>query len=138
MFGSRYMQLTLLATLGMLSQHSALSASLSDLQGAWAPKADACGEMFRKKGRKVEFVRKGLSAPMSFIIDGQSARGPRASCQIRSVRARGDVFDLRLGCDTAVISDNYTVSVRFLDQDSVHRFDPSFPEIENRFERCKF
>jgi hypothetical protein len=138
MFGSRHMQLTLLATLGMMSHHSALSASLSDLQGAWAPKADACGEMFRKKGRMVEFVRKGLSAPTSFIIDGQRARGPRASCQIRSVRARSDVLDLRLSCDTAVISDSYTISVRFLDQDTIHRFDLSFPDIESRFERCKF
>jgi hypothetical protein len=138
MFASRHIQLTLLATLGILSSRPAISASLSDLQGAWAPKADACGEMFRKQGRMVEFVRKGLSAPTSFIIDGQRARGPRASCQIRSVRARGDVLDLRLGCDTAVISDGYTVSVRFLDQDTIHRFDPSFPEIESRFERCKF
>src|SRR4051794_16249245 len=136
MFGSRYTQLTLIATLGMMSHHSALSASLSDLQGAWAPKADACGEMFRKKGRMVEFVRKGLSAPTSFIIDGQRARGPRASCQIRSVRARGDI--VRLGCRTAVIVDSYTLSVRFFDKDSLARFDPSFPEIEARFERCKF
>jgi hypothetical protein len=138
MFTSRYIQLTLLAALGILNSRPAISATLSDLQGAWAPKADSCSEMFRKKGRTVEFVRKGLTAPTSFIIDGQRARGPRASCQIRSVRARGDVLDLRLGCDTAVISDSYTISVRFLDRDTIHRFDPSFPEIESRFERCKF
>src|SRR3954454_7944078 len=105
---------------------------------AWAPNATDCSRFFHKKGRTVEFVRKGLGEPTSFIIDGQRARGPRASCQIKSVRARGDVLDLRLGCDTAVISDSHTVSVRFLDQDTIHRFDPSFPEIESRFERCKF
>ena len=135
---SRCLQLTLIATLGIMSHRPAASASLSDLQGAWAPKADACGEMFRKKGQTVEFVRKGLAAPTSFIIDQQRARGPRGNCRILSVRAHGDVLNLRLGCEMMVIADTYTVSVRFLDKDVIYRFDPSFPEIESRFERCKF
>jgi hypothetical protein len=135
---SRSMQLAVMAMLGILSHRPAVSATLNDLQGAWAPNASDCGKIFRKKGRTVEFVRKGLGEPTSFIIAGQSARGPRASCQIRSVRARGDVLDVRLGCETAVIADSYTLSVRFFDKDSLARFDPSFPESEARFERCKF
>src|SRR5215210_9362417 len=85
----RSMQLAVMAMLGILSHRPAVSATLNDLQGAWAPNASDCGKIFRKKGRTVEFVRKGLGEPTSFIIAGQSARGPRATCQIRSVRARG-------------------------------------------------
>src|SRR3954452_2027479 len=135
---SRSMQLALMAMFGILSHRPAVSATLNDLQGAWAPNATDCSRFFHKKGRTVEFVRKGLGEPTSFIIDGQRARGPRASCQIKSVRARGDVLDVRLGCQTAVIADSYTLSVRFFDKDSLARFDPSYPDVESRFERCKF
>jgi hypothetical protein len=61
---------------------------------------------------------------------------PVGSLQQRG--ARGDILDVRLGCQTAVIAGSDTLSVRFFDKDSLARFDSSFPEIEAGFDRCKF
>src|SRR3954471_20145388 len=81
----------------------------------------------------VELIALEVGAAISSLTD----LGPPQTRFTRSCVC-GDVLDVRLGCQTAVIADSYTLSVRFFDKDSLARFDPSFPEIEARFERCKF
>ena len=71
-----------------------------------------------------------------FIVTGKHVRGMNASCDVISSKQKADVLTVLLGCETEIIFETMSVSVRFKPDGDLVRFDPDFPEVETSYHRC--
>lgn len=111
-------------------------ASPERLQGAWATSAASCDQVFAKRNGRLIFNRQFGEAWSGFIVSGKHVRGARATCDLISSKHKGDILTFLLGCESEIMFDTMTVSVRFNGDDSLVRFDPEFPEVETPYNRC--
>ncbi|CAN7147201.1 hypothetical protein LJR009_000023 [Bosea sp. LjRoot9] len=111
-------------------------ASPERLQGAWATSAASCDQVFTKRNGRLVFNRQFGDSWSGFIVSGKHVRGARATCDLISSKHKGDILTFLLGCESEIMFDTMTISVRFNGDDSLVRFDPEFPEVETPYDRC--
>lgn len=112
------------------------AASPERLQGAWATSAATCDQVFAKRNGRLVFSKRSAEGWSGFIATGKHVRGAHTSCDLISSKQKGDVLSFLLGCETEIIFETVSVSVRFKPDGDLVRFDPDFPEVETTYHRC--
>jgi hypothetical protein len=126
--------MVLLAAAAMAIGHSA--EAVERLQGAWATSAASCDQVFSKGNGRLVFNKRSAEGWSGFIATGKHVRGAHASCDVISSKQKGDVLTVLLGCETDILFETMSVSVRFKPDGDLIRFDPDFPEVETSYHRC--
>lgn len=126
--------MALLAAAAMAIGHSA--EAVERLQGAWATSAASCDQVFSKRNGRLVFNKRSVEGWSGFIATGKHVRGAHASCDVISSKQKGDVLTVLLGCETDILFETMSVSVRFKPDGDLIRFDPDFPEVETSYHRC--
>jgi hypothetical protein len=106
-------------------------------QGVWAAAGAACDKIFSKKNGEISFVRfYGAKAP-GLIVKGDHVQGPQATCRVISVKETDAVLTAVLDCREEIMFDKIVVHFRAIGSDELVRFDPSAPEIQTSYHRCR-
>ncbi|HEV7325160.1 MAG TPA: hypothetical protein VGN91_08835 [Bosea sp. (in: a-proteobacteria)] len=126
--------MALLATAAMVIGSSA--EAIERLQGAWATSAASCDQVFSKRNGRLVLSKRSAEGWSGFIVSGKHVRGMNASCDVISSKQKGDVLTVLLGCETEIIFETMSVSLRFKPDGDLVRFDPEFPEVETSYHRC--
>lgn len=129
--------LTAIAASSFVLVASAASASPDRLQGAWVSDAAQCDQVFVKRQGRLAFRKQKGDVWSGFIVNGKHIRGVRSTCDLVSSKPKGDALTFLLNCADAIAFDTMSVSVRFKDDNTLVRFDPEFPEVETRYNRCE-
>ncbi|MGX1786587.1 hypothetical protein ACWIGM_07615 [Bosea sp. NPDC055332] len=124
----------LLATAAMAVAQS--GAAVERLQGAWVTSAASCDQVFTKRNGRLVFSKRSAEGWSGFIASGKHVRGAHASCDVISSKQKGDVLTALLGCETEILFETMSVSIRFKPDGDLVRFDPEFPEVETSYRRC--
>lgn len=124
----------LLAAAAMVIGDSSLA--VERLQGAWATSAASCDQVFSKRNGRLVFSKRSAEGWSGFIATGKHVRGAHASCDVISSKQKADVLTVLLGCETEILFETMSVSVRFKPDGDLVRFDPDFPEVETSYHRC--
>nr|WP_126109769.1 MULTISPECIES: hypothetical protein [unclassified Bosea (in: a-proteobacteria)]AZO76453.1 hypothetical protein BLM15_01680 [Bosea sp. Tri-49]RXT26380.1 hypothetical protein B5U98_07595 [Bosea sp. Tri-39]RXT31620.1 hypothetical protein B5U99_23140 [Bosea sp. Tri-54] len=128
--------LAAIAASPLLLAASAAFASPDRLQGAWVSDAAQCDQVFVARQGRLTFKKQKGDVWSGFIVSGKHVRGVRSTCDLISSKQKGDVLSFLLSCKDAITFDTMSVSVRFKDDNTLVRFDPDFPEVETRYNRC--
>ncbi|HEV7334385.1 MAG TPA: hypothetical protein VGO06_00335 [Bosea sp. (in: a-proteobacteria)] len=134
--GQGLLAVLLLAGAATASEEASAQASPERLQGAWATNAATCDQVFTKRTGRLVFNKNSAEGWSGFIATGKHIRSPNASCDVISSKQKGDVLTFLLGCESEIIFENVSVSVRFKPDGGLVRFDPEFPEVETPYHRC--
>lgn len=132
--GMRRLAAALLATAAIIVSHAA--DAIERLQGAWATGAASCDQVFAKRNGRLVLNKRSAEGWSGFIVTGKHVRGMNASCDVISSKQKADVLTVLLGCETEIIFETMSVSVRFKPDGDLVRFDPDFPEVETSYHRC--
>jgi hypothetical protein len=122
--GTKRLAAALFATAAMAIGDSTLA--VERLQGAWATSAASCNQVSNTRSAE------GWS---DFIATGKHVRGAHASCDVISSKQKGDVLTVLLGCETEILFETMSVSIRFKPDGDLVRFNPGFPEVETSCHR---
>jgi hypothetical protein len=87
----------------------AAQTSLSSYQGAWLAQGPSCREVYSSAGKGLSFKKPIDPFAAAFVISGTRLRTPTASCQIRSVRPKGERQSLTLHCANSVSANDVAV-----------------------------
>lgn len=131
--GMKLLAAALLAAAATIAGHS--SQAVERLQGAWATSAARCDQVFAKRNGRLVF-KNSADGWSGFIATGKQVRGTQASCEAVSSKQKGDVLTVLLSCQTKIIFETMSVSVRLMPDGGLVRFDPDFPEVETSYNRC--
>lgn len=123
--------------LGLCLVPQANSETLDTLQGAWTMDGTDCGETFHKVNGKIEYKDRTASVTTGIIVTGDRILGPNATCTTGRIHKAKDSISALLNCKDSMMFDTIPVSFRIIDSDSFERFDPTFPESNVTYHRCK-
>jgi len=115
----------------------AASAELSFLEGAWVLEGSRCEATFFRQGTSIHFTRPGAAKRDGVLIKGNRVEDARIRCTITKSKAEADRQDLLLSCFSGLLVSKFAFSLRRVDEDTVTRTIPGFPEDEIRLWRCR-
>lgn len=130
---------------GLLLGSALLSASaaaapadiIKSLQGAWVLESTECTQVFEKVQGKVRFKDRTFASESGFIISGDKARGPAGGvCTISGIEEENDQFSARLSCTDTLVSRNFAMVFRIIDDTHFDRLDPERPELTREHKKC--
>jgi hypothetical protein len=121
----------------MLFAGSAYAGGLERFQGAWGSQGIPCDTIFQNKDGRVAFNLIYGARVDGFIVNGKNIDGAHAACKVMSDSEQGDQYKFVVGCREDIIFDKLVVAVKFLNDDTLVRYDTDFPEIESTYVRCK-
>lgn len=111
---------------------------IKGLQGAWVDDSTDCAMVFEKKGGEIRFKSRTFAGEGGFIISGKKARGPAGGiCTITEVEEDAERFSAHLSCTDTLVSRNFQMQFRVVDEDHFERIDPDRPEWTIRHKRCR-
>lgn len=121
----------------IVAANGALADTIDRFQGAWGASGIHCDTIFAKKGGETVFALHYGERSTGFIVKGKNVDGAHAACKLLSSKGDGAEFKFVLACREEIMFDKMVVSVRFLDDDNLVRYDPDFPELKSAYHRCR-
>ena len=109
-----------------------------DLSGAWTSDRELCNHVFSKNGNAVSFTELSDLYGSGFIVTGDAIKGKMAECRIKSRKQEGDIATLVADCATSVMTGNYKLSYKVLDDNTLERIFPDITDMTVRYARCRF
>jgi hypothetical protein len=125
---------------GALSSAGAAVAQSSQpptLEGAWVADGKECSDVFTAVRGKPTFKKGQGDELPGFIVKGRNVRGLEDACRVSSSREKDETRTFSMTCTSSIDVESRKASVKFLDSDTISRFDPSFPEAAVSFKRCR-
>ena len=116
----------------------AAAAAAADIDGAWASNSSACRNVFFKSKRGVSFTRNSEAFGSGFIIEGDRIKGKLLACRILRRHQDADTIHLLASCSSHVMLDTVQFSLRATGDNQIVRLFPGIPELEFKYERCRF
>ena len=104
----------------------------ADMNGAWARSADACAQVFVRRGNRIAFARDAHRYGMAFILENDRIRGRIATCRITWRTDDPKQFDAKC---SATVFDSANFTLRVIDDNTINRVRPGAAEQET-FVRC--
>ncbi|MFC7053335.1 hypothetical protein ACFQI3_11615 [Hansschlegelia quercus] len=105
-------------------------------QGSWVADSFECRDVFITKAGKTLFRSKHDNTLPGFVVEGSRIRGKTASCSLISIKQTSNGYVAALNCKSQIMFGAMSVSLRLKDQDTIERYDPSFPEMRETYHRC--
>src|SRR3954453_10076186 len=96
-------------------------------------------QSFFSPRKSINFYRPGASIREGILIEKNRLSDARQRCTITKVKATGDAYSLSLTCLRAasLLSSRRSLSLVFVDRDTVSRTFSDFPEERVKLHRCK-
>jgi len=124
------------ALLALTGGTSAIAAGEGALQGAWTMAEADCSQVFEQSDGKMKFIERDSSLNNGIIVRGDTMMGPHSTCTIGRITKQEDLYKVHLMCATAIMFDDISVLLKVIDDDHFERFDPDFPEVTRKYQRC--
>jgi hypothetical protein len=125
------------AALALLTTVSFSSwARAIDLNGAWAQDSSVCSKVFVKGGNKILFAPNAELYGAGVLIEGKQATGSFQKCQVKSIRADGNILHLVAACSTGVMVSDTQVTVKIVDDDNITLTLAGPDQMESPLVRC--
>jgi hypothetical protein len=111
---------------------------LERLQGAWVPQGSQCEKVFFRQGNSINFHRTGASLREGLLVQGNRLSDARHRCSISNVTQAGDTQTALLTCFSRSTSraSKLSISLKFIDQNTVVRTFSDSPEEKLQLSRC--
>jgi hypothetical protein len=108
-----------------------------DLSGGCATNADACGEVFVRKGRASQIDFKAFSEQHGggFNVEADRLREKFASCKIKTRKEDDQNVNIVAGCATDIMLSNVQFSLKVVEPNKISRTFP-LPDMEISYYRC--
>jgi hypothetical protein len=108
------------------------------LQGAWVPEGNRCESVFFRQGTSIKFHQPGASLREGLLIQGNRLSDARHRCSISKVTQAGDTQTALLTCFSQSTSrrSKLSISLKFIDQNTVVRTFSDSPEEKLQLRRC--
>jgi len=112
------------------------AASTRDFDGAWSTSAEACPNIFVKRGGQIYLSERADLFGSGFVVAGSIIRGKIATCKVTSIKRTGAAVDLRTVCTTDITTISNSFKLRLVDANRVVRSVPEIPELDTPYVRC--
>ena len=114
-----------------------LGPPMRSISGAWASNADACGEVFVRKGRASQIDFKAFSEQHGggFNVEADRLREKFASCKIKTRKEDDQNVNIVAGCATDIMLSNVQFSLKVVEPNKISRTFP-LPDMEISYYRC--
>lgn len=113
------------------------AAGVEDIQGNWGLSDVPCDDIFKFRDGRASLAGSFGQGAGGFIVSGRQVVIPTATCQMLSSKDNGDVVTFVLDCRTQITYETTQMSVRLLDADTLVRTRAAFPEMDEKYRRCK-
>jgi len=112
---------------------------VEQLKGAWVNEGADCAQIFEKIGDRIEFRDRSGSYSLDsgiIILKNDKVRGPMGGCAISSTTEENDGFSARLQCSDGLVSRDFSMSFRIIDETHFERVDPKFQGATWKYTKC--
>ena len=102
---------------------------VEQLKGAWVTEGADCTKIFEKIGDRIAFRDRSASYSLDsgiIILKKDKVRGPMGGCTISATPRESDLFSAQLHCSDGLVSRDFSMTFRIIDDSHFERVDPMF------------
>src|SRR3954471_21670333 len=99
---------------------------VDQLKGAWVADSAECAKIFEKIGDQITFRDRSASYSLDrgiIILKNGKVKGPIGGCTGSTTTEENDRFSVRLECTDGLVSRDFSMTFRIIDETHFERFD---------------
>jgi len=117
----------------------AVADPVEQLRGAWVSEGADCTKIFEKVGDQTKFRDRSASYSLDtgiIILQKDKVKGPMGGCTISATAEKSDRFSAELQCTDGLVSRDFSMTFRIIDETHFERFDPKREYYHRVYTRC--